>query len=157
MRASNAIYWTFRIALGVLILGAGVGKALDIAGFVTVMRTYRLPIPENSYWLFSYGTIVFELVLGLWVLSGIRLAMASALSVAMHAGYFVLLSSALARGLNLDNCGCFGVFLARPLRWYSPLEDLALIAVSFILLVLARRGTRTIPPDTRAGREMTAS
>jgi hypothetical protein len=45
----------------------------------------------------------------------------------------------LWRGLDLDNCGCFGVYLASSLRWYSPLESLALVGASYLLLRLARK------------------
>ncbi len=138
-RSVEAVYQSIRGALGLLILGAGIGKALDVAGFVGVMRTYEMPLPEASLVPLAWGTIAFEVVLGAWVLAGLRMTIAALLSVAMHAGYFVLLGSALVRGLELSNCGCFGVFLARPLRWYSPLEDVALIAVSLVLYALARR------------------
>jgi len=138
-RGASIAYWMIRVLLGVLIFGAGLGKALDVGGFVEVMRSYDLALPEGLYWPGAYATILFELVLGAWVLAGWRLTIAGALAVLMHSGYLLLLSSALWRGLELDNCGCFGVFLARPLRWYSPIEDFALIVVSFVLVVLAER------------------
>jgi hypothetical protein len=47
----------------------------------------------------------------------------------------------LRRGLGLENCDCFGVFLARPLEWYAPIEDAALIAASCGLFDLSG-GTR---------------
>lgn len=57
--------------------------------------------------------------------------------MALNAAYCVLMTTALLRGLQLDNCGCFGVYFPSPLRWYSPLEDLALVAVSWVLMRLA--------------------
>ena len=59
------------------------------------------------------------------------------------AAFYPSLAGALGRGLGLENCGCFGVFLARPLEWYTPLEDAVLIAASYGLFYLsdgARRG-----------------
>ena len=50
---------------------------------------------------------------------------------------FDLDAGRLARGLTLANCGCFGVFLARPLSWESPLEDLVALALCGFLWWLA--------------------
>jgi len=132
-------YRTFRILLGLLVFAAGLGKLLDIPGYVAIMRTYQLDfVPAALYLPGAVAVIVFELGLGGWILSAWRLATAALFSVAMHAGYFVLLSASLLRGLKLENCGCFGVFLARPLTWYSPLEDAVVIAVSYSLFQYAR-------------------
>ena len=46
----------------------------------------------------------------------------------------------LFRGLDLPNCGCYGVFFPQPLRWYSPLEDLALVGLGYVLYVSAKKG-----------------
>lgn len=135
-------YWLLRIGVGLIVFGAGLGKLLDVAGFVEVMRTYHL-FPEWSLWYGAVGAVVFELSLGAWLLSGWRMPTAALLAGAMHLGYAVLLTVSWLRGLQLENCGCFGVFLARPLRWYSPLEDMALAGLSVALFGLARgRGRR---------------
>ena len=62
----------------------------------------------------------------------------------------MILTLELLRGVKLANCGCFGVFLARPLRWTSPLEDLGLVAVT--LGVLA-----TLPTEAPRQREHSRS
>ena len=108
--------WILRIILGVLIAGAGIGKLFDISGFVSIIRTYQLNLPTWLMWIFAISISIFELALGLWILFGYNLKTAAFLSVIMHSGYFVLLTTSLLRGLNLENCGCFGVFFARPLQ-----------------------------------------
>lgn len=130
-------YWCCRIFLGVLVLATGVGKALDLPGFIGVMRTYELGLPDWALWISGTAVTLFELGLGVWILSGWHLRFAALLSAIMNFGYMVLLTGALLRGLELQNCGCYGVFLARPLRWYTPLEDLFLIAVSVALFYLS--------------------
>ena len=132
------MYWIFRIILGVLIAGAGIGKLLDVAGFVSIIRTYQLNLPTWLMWAIAIGVSTFELALGVWILSGYHLKMAAIWSVVMHGGYFVLLITSLLRGLRLENCGCFGIFFARPLTWYSPLEDVVLIIMSYGLFILVR-------------------
>jgi hypothetical protein len=42
----------------------------------------------------------------------------------------LLAVQAFARGLTLDNCGCFGRFLGQPLRWWILLEDAAFVALA---------------------------
>jgi hypothetical protein len=52
-------------------------------------------------------------------------------------GYGSALSITLFRGIALENCGCFGVYLARPLTTSSPLEDLVIVALALLLLRLS--------------------
>ena len=68
----------------------------------------------------------------------------------------VVLASAVGKSLDLagfvevlatyhtdiPNCGCFGRFFPQPLRWYSPLEDLVLVAMSYALWHCARKPSR---------------
>lgn len=141
---ARILYWGCRIFLGILVLATGVGKALDLPGFIGVMRTYELGLPDWALWISGTAVTVFELGLGAWILSGRQLRLAALFSAFMNLGYMVLLTGALLRGLELQNCGCYGVFLARPLRWYTPLEDLFLIGVSIALFYLSsdRRNIR---------------
>ena len=134
---SRILYWCCRIFLGVLVLATGVGKALDLPGFIGVMRTYELGLADWALWLSGTAVTLLELTLGTWILSGWRLRLAALLSAVMNFGYMGLLAGALWRGLELQNCGCYGVFLARPLRWYTPLEDLFLIGISVALFYLS--------------------
>lgn len=134
---SRIFYWCCRIFLGVLVLATGVGKALDLPGFIGVMRTYELGLPDWALWMSGTAVTLFELGLGAWILSGRQLRLAALLSAVMNFGYMILLTVALLRGLELQNCGCYGVFLARPLRWYTPLEDLFLIGISIALFYLS--------------------
>ena len=127
-----------RLILGVLIAGAGIGKLFDISGFVSIIGTYQLHLPIWLMWAIAIGVSIFELALGLWILSGYKLRAAAVLSIIMHSGYFILLTTSLIRGLQLTNCGCFGIFFARPLTWYSPLEDIALVIISYGLFILAK-------------------
>ena len=139
---TTAVYWLLSLGLGGLILATGVGKALDVPGFIGVLHTYRLGLGEMLLWAIGLAVTVFELTLGLWILSGRKLAGAMAFAMALNFGYFVLMTSSLWRGLHLQNCGCYGVYFAQPLRWYSPLEDVALILLSLLLLNIVAGGLR---------------
>ena len=99
----------------------GGGKLLDVPGFADVLRSYRA-LPEGLVPPLSLAVPLAELALGAWLLSGPRLAAASLVSAAMHVVYAAWSAAGLARGLRLENCGCFGVFLARPLTGWTVLE-----------------------------------
>ena len=51
--------------------------------------------------------------------------------------YAVWMTMSLLRGLELSNCGCFGVFFPRPLTWFSPMEDLVMAIICITLSRLA--------------------
>lgn len=117
----------------ILLLGASaVGKLLDMPGFYAIVRTYQA-LPEVLIPIAAWSLTVAELVLALWLLVGQGLRQAAMATCAIHLFYFVWLSATLLRGLDLPNCGCFGVYWARPLRWFTPLEDLLLLALAFWL------------------------
>lgn len=127
-----------RRLLALLFVATGAGKALDLRGFAPIIATYRLGIPESLLLPIAVAIAAAEIALGAWLLDGRRFAAAARASILLNTGYALLLASALARGLDLANCGCFGVYLPTPLRWYSPLESLAVAAVSYLLLRRAR-------------------
>lgn len=112
-----------------LMAAAGLGKLADMTGFYPIVASYRL-LPEllviPSAWALTLG----ELALTAWLVWGRCMKQAALAVIAMHGFYLFGVTQALLRGLELDNCGCFGVYLARPLVWYTPLEDLALLALS---------------------------
>jgi hypothetical protein len=58
----------------------------------------------------------------------------------LNATYASGLIVTLVRGLDLPNCGCYGVFFPQPLRWYSPLEDLVLVGICYALRLSAKKG-----------------
>lgn len=126
-----------RWLLGALILATGIGKALDVGGFAGVLADYRLGLDDDALSILALMVCALEIGLGAWLLSGRRLRRAAATAMALNAAYCVLMTTALLRGLQFDNCGCFGVYFPSPLRWYSPLEDLALVAASWALMRLA--------------------
>lgn len=96
-----------RIALALIFLAAGIAKlrepwlqfAVSINSFKIVPDDLLEPIARTLPW--------FEVVVGLAVLSGIRLKWTSLLATAILGGFLALLIRSWAMGLEVD-CGCFG-------------------------------------------------
>lgn len=137
-RVQQSLYWFLRIVLGLFFLVAGIGKAVGVPGFVDVIRTYRTGLALSGRWAAAIAITVIETALGLWILSGRRTAAGALFSFFLNIGYFALMAVTLLRGIRVPNCGCFGVFLARPLAPGTLLEDLVLCAFSWGLYLLAK-------------------
>lgn len=127
-----------RLLIGLVLFATAAGKLLDVRGFAGVLRTYEA-IPEWVLLPIAVGVPVAELALALWLFSGRRLAGAALAALGMHLAYAAWATASLLRGLELENCGCFGVFFARPLGWRTVVEDLVTAGLSAWLLGLARR------------------
>lgn len=146
---STAFRWFLQIFIGTILLASALGKSLDLPGFVGVLKTYRA-FPEGTLWPLALAVTGVEFVLGVWVLSGWRLRAGALASAWVNAGYAAWMTISLLRGLELANCGCFGVFFPQPLRWYSPLEDLVLVGMGYLLSRYAteRAGHASSPSES---------
>ena len=123
--------------IGLVLLATAGGKLLDVPGFARILGSYRA-LPQGSDLALALAISSAELALSVWLLSGRWLARAALASVAIHLAYALWSAAGVLRGLKLSNCGCFGVFLARPLGWNTVVEDLGMVGLSAWLLVLAR-------------------
>jgi hypothetical protein len=134
-----------RFLLGAVLLATGLGKLLDLRGFAGVIETYHV-LPEVLAWPAGIVLTLSELALAAWLLRGRRLAPAGLVAAAMHLAYFGWSAVALLRGLDIANCGCFGIFLARPLTPWTLVEDGVLFLVAVILFVGAWRAEHPRSP-----------
>lgn len=130
--------WFLRLFIGGILLASALGKSLDLPGFVEVLRTYRA-FPDAALWPLALTVTGAEWALSVWLLSGWCLRTAALAALWLNAGYAVWMTVSLLRGLELTNCGCFGVFFQQPLRWYSPFEDLVLVGMCYGLYRTVRR------------------
>jgi hypothetical protein len=149
MRAMPLILrWFLQLFVSIILLASALGKSLDLSGFIEVLKTYQA-VPDFLLWPTALVVTGVEFVLGAWVLSGWRLATSALASLGLNAGYAAWMTITLLRGLELSNCGCFGVFFPQPLRWYSPLEDLALVGFCWGLVRLSSDRKGLDPTATR--------
>ena len=123
--------------IGGTLIASAVAKALDLPGFAEILRTYEA-FPEAALFSLALTITILELILGTWILLGFRLRLGATVAAGMGVGYACWMTLTLLRGLQLPNCGCFGVFFPRPLTWVSPLEDLAFAGLCLFLRALNR-------------------
>lgn len=127
-----------RRILAVLLLAMAAGQLSNITGFVDIVATYQVG-GHLLAWPLGAGLIAGEIAGGAGLLIPARALSqqaAATVAVAVAAAWTLLGAQAFARGLPLNNCGCFGVHLGQPLRWWVLLED-----AEFVILALwVRRG-----------------
>ena len=136
--------WFLQILIGGILIASALGKALDLSGFADVLKTYQA-FPEAALFFIAFSVTVFEFLLGGWMLSGWRLPASAITAAIMNTVYAVWMTVTLIRGLELANCGCFGVFFPRPLTWVSPIEDLVMVALCSLLAYMAHDHTGEHP------------
>jgi hypothetical protein len=122
--------------IAAILLITGVGKLWDIPGFVKVLGTYQA-FPEWGLQPIAMGFVLVELLLSGWLFWGKRLLQAALASVVLHSFFTVGVLVTLLRGVEVPNCGCFGVFFPRPLSWSTVLEDLFMLGISLTLCIIA--------------------
>jgi uncharacterized membrane protein YphA (DoxX/SURF4 family) len=126
-----------RVFFVILLFASSIGKLLDMPGFYEVVATYKV-FPSGVIPWTSWLLVTFELGLAAWLLLGgrtrftARLDLAGLALIALHWVYFDWITIALVRNLEIPNCGCFGVFFARPLTVVTLVEDGLLLALAFM-------------------------
>jgi hypothetical protein len=127
------IRWFFILLLSI----SGAAKLLDLIGFFAVIETFKI-LPTVVIPTAAFGLALLELALAAWLILGTTQTSrktAAALVMALHIGYFIWLAVAYARGLQILNCGCFGVYWPRPLTLGSLVEDSVLIVLALYLYI----------------------
>lgn len=85
---------------------AGLLKLGDPAASVRAVRAYQI-LPEAIVPLVGHALPVVEVLVGICLLAGLVVRPAAMVSVVLFTAFVIGVSSAWARGLQID-CGCFG-------------------------------------------------
>jgi uncharacterized membrane protein YphA (DoxX/SURF4 family) len=122
-----------RIALGGIFVVAGAAKISHIVPkegsslFQEIMQ-YRI-LPHELATAYAYVLPPLEVLIGILLIAGIFQKASSALAGLITLSFIIAKVSALARGLDIQICGCFGSLV--------PLLKEQSLALDFIMLVLA--------------------
>ena len=123
--------FTARIILGIIFVGASLGKISDPAGFAEVIKNYQL-IPDFMINEFAVFLPFLELITAVMLISGIFLNGASILALLMLVSFSGALIFNISRGLNIS-CGCFTSALEEVTKLhyiYYILRDLVFIFIA---------------------------
>ncbi|WP_327311943.1 MauE/DoxX family redox-associated membrane protein [Streptomyces sp. NBC_01235] len=129
-----------RLVLGTVYAAMAVGQLTSITDMPTVLGAYGL-VHGAAAGVLAAGLIAGELVCGVWFLTRPRSTAITPgwVYTAVSVVWTVLAVQAYARGLAVDNCGCFGNYLTQRLSWFVLLQDGFTLVYAAVLL----RTTRT--------------
>ncbi|CAN5115688.1 DoxX family membrane protein [soil metagenome] len=129
-----------RLIVGVVWIWAGLLKLPDPATSIESVRAYEL-LPASLVEPVGYLLPALEVVIGLALVAGLMTRGSAVLSALLLVAFIIGISSAWARGLEI-NCGCFGDGGANPdAASQYPWEiarDVGLLALSIFLVRLRR-------------------
>lgn len=141
-----------RIILGSVLAAMALGQLASFDAMPAILTAYGLTSGAASTAL-AVALIGAETATAVWFLA--RPRSRAATPVGLYTGvavvWAVLATQAFARGLVLDNCGCFGTYAIQPLRWYVLVEDALMLLYAWPLwrgLRRARAAVSTAPAVT---------
>ena len=120
-----------RCILGGVFLVAAVPKILHPAQFAIDISNYRL-LPHVWIHLLAITLPWVELLAAALLILGVWTRASAWVITGMMVMFVTVISSALARGLNIE-CGCFGTVAGRRIGLASLALDLALLAIALCL------------------------
>ncbi|MBI4862785.1 MAG: DoxX family membrane protein [Candidatus Riflebacteria bacterium] len=140
------------VVLGVIFIYASVDKIAHPAEFARIVYRYQMVGPNQQMGPTAANVLAvtlpwIEIVTGLLLVCGVWRREASLMVVAMTLSFMVAVSSALYRGIDLENCGCFTVTgSGRSLGIKLLIGDLVIVAAALVV-ALARQDS---PPAVAA-------
>lgn len=127
--------WTIlalRLALGVIFLYAGFTKIIDPQTFADSIATFKV-LPDTLINLLAMALPPFEILVGMMLVLGYELRIASFASIVLTIVFALALGQAILRGLEVD-CGCFGAGKPSPMKtWVSLGRDLLMLAAAILV------------------------
>lgn len=119
-----------RIGIGLVMLAAALGKIGDPGAFSTQIHHYHL-VPVGAENLLAVLLPWVELLAGLSLVLGPHARSGAWLSAAMMAVFTLAVSTAVARGLDIE-CGCFGTADASHVGGMKLAENLLLTGAALV-------------------------
>ncbi|MBZ9644827.1 MauE/DoxX family redox-associated membrane protein [Streptomyces sp. PSKA30] len=137
-----------RLVLGSVYTAMAAGQLASLTDMPTVLGAYGL-VHGATAAVLAVLLIAGELLCGVWFLARPRSTAIAPVWVytAVSLAWSGLAVQAHARGLAVDNCGCFGNYLTQRLSWFVLLQDALTLVYAAVLL----RAARTAPAREPAG------
>jgi len=138
LTASKKLELGLRYFIASVLLLTGIGKLLDVPGFIKVIDTYKI-IPTFLQPAIAVSMVLVELKIAENLFRKISLTITALAATALHIGFTLLATLTLLRGIEVPNCGCFGIFWVRPLTFITVAEDVFMVGVCVLLFKLLQR------------------
>jgi len=127
-----------RYFIASVLLLTGLGKLLDVPGFIKVMDTYQL-IPSFLQPVLAVLVVLIELKIAENFFRNVSLKVTAWVATGLHVCFTLVATLTLLRGIEVPNCGCFGIFWVRPLTYLTVVEDIFMLGACIGLLKLLQR------------------
>ena len=121
--------YLLRVLLGLVFVWAALAKIGDLAGFAREIHNYRA-VPLSAENVLAMTIPWIELVAGLALFLNVFPRGATLTLGGLLLVFFVLILSAIVRGLDIE-CGCFGTSDAARTDWLTLLRDTAFLLLAW--------------------------
>ncbi|MEN8654832.1 MauE/DoxX family redox-associated membrane protein [Streptomyces sp. 21So2-11] len=130
-----------RLVLGTVYSAMALGQLASFGQMPGILAAYG-PVNHVVASALAVVLIIGELVCGVWFLARPRSKAITPVWVytAVSLVWSTLAVQAFARGLTVENCGCFGVYLSQRLGWFVLVQDGLTLLYAALLLRTARSG-----------------
>ena len=140
--ANKTLEQGLRVFIASVLLLTGIGKLLDVPGFIKVIDTYKI-VPIFLQPVVAVSMVLIELKIAENLFRKLNLKLTVLAATGLHIGFTLLATITLLRGIEIPNCGCFGVFWARPLTYITVGEDIFMVGVCLLLFKIMPRRSVT--------------
>lgn len=97
-----------RVLVGLIFVYSGFSKVIRPPEYFEVAINAYQVFPDAIQWLAARTVPWVELILGLFLILGLHLRPTAIALAGLIVAFQMMLGQALLRGLNIDECGCFG-------------------------------------------------
>jgi uncharacterized membrane protein YphA (DoxX/SURF4 family) len=144
------VHLLLRVLLGGFFVIASLDKIASPAAFARIVYQWQVigPVPSN---LVAVTLPWIELVAGLLLIAGVWKREAALVIALMLVVFLVAAGSVMARGIDVQNCGCVSVAKTeagawpppwmKGVGWFLVSRNLVLLAASLVLVTPARPGS----------------
>ena len=135
---TGIVYCAARWVVGVVFIYASIHKILDPAAFAQAVYNYQI-LPDGLVNLAALVLPWVELCLGIFLIGGLWMPGAAAISTLLFMTFMIALSYNLVRGLDIS-CGCFSSSSSADAAGIGTvLRDGMFLVVSLYLLLVTCR------------------
>jgi len=149
-----AAHWLLALVVGGIFVYASLSKIADPRAFAKIVYHYQVIGPSASLGFVPANLVAvalpwLELIAGVLLIVGLWRREAAVVTAVMLGVFVVAVASTLARGIDIQNCGCFALDASgRSAGWKLIAGDFALLAAALVVAFVPPRAPEAAA-DTR--------